>query len=62
MEITFLSENLGFVISTNKLKINETESSYLVLIRAANNLKTDENKRSCSVQKGFFPLFFLHFG
>lgn len=46
MEITFLSENLGFLISTNKLKIIETESSYLVLIRAANNLKTDENKRS----------------
>lgn len=62
MEITFLSENLGLVISTNKFKINETESSNLALIRAANNLKAGENKRSWSVQKGFFPLFFLHFG
>lgn len=62
MEITFLSENLGLVISTNKLKINETESSNLALIRAAKNLKADENKRSWSVQKGFSPLFFLNFG
>lgn len=61
MEITFLSENVGLVISTNKLKINETESSYLGLIRAANNLKIDENKRIWSVQKGFFPLFFSPF-
>lgn len=58
MEITFLSENLGLVIPTNKLKINETESSNLALIRAVNNLKIDENERSWSVQKGFFPYFF----
>lgn len=62
MEITFLSEDLGLVIPTNKLKINETESSNLALIRAVNNLKIDENERSWSVQKGFFPLFFLYFG
>lgn len=59
MEITFLSEKLGLVISTNKLKINETESSNLALIRAANNLKADENKRSWSVQIGFFPPYFF---
>lgn len=63
MKITFLSENLALVISTNNLKINETESSDLALISAATTLKIDENERSWSVQKGFFSLFFfLHFG
>lgn len=58
MKITFLSENLGLVISTNNLKSNETESSNLALISATNNLKIDENERSWSVQKVFFlPIF-----
>lgn len=62
MKITFLSENLGLVISTNNLKINETKSSNLALTTATNNLKTDDNERSWSVQKSFFFLFFPHFG
>lgn len=60
MKITFLSENLGIVISTNNLNINGsgTESSNVALISATNNLKI-ENKRSLSVKKKAYYFFLL---
>lgn len=57
MKITFLSENLGLVISTNNLKSNETESSNLALISATNNLKIDENELVSA--ESLFPSYFF---